>query len=162
MSLYSILVISAAIVLLFLLIRFVTKILAKVLAVVLILAAAAYFLFIWNGGLLNMGSEEFLLYELKDKYCMEENEAVKCECIIDLLLSDVQSRYTAEEIDEIRKSRMETMKVLKESVDLQKDQIELCLKNHDADITLDDFLEDLKNLKLGKKLKEMVQESPGN
>jgi len=160
MSLQSIIIIIIiiGIILAIIILKFITKILAKIIAVLLVVAAIGYLLFFWNGGLVNLGKKDFILYKLEDRYCTEGKNEIKCECIIMPLKRDIESKYTPEEIEELKEDRMKSMEVILKSFEENREEIKDCLKENDAMQFWDDFVEDLKKLELGKKFKELFED----
>ena len=158
MSLQSIIIIIIGIILAIIIIKFITKVLAKIIAVLLVVAAIGYLLFFWNEGLVNLGKKDFILYKLEDRYCTEGKNEIKCECIIMPLKRDIESKYTPEDIEELKEDRMKSMEVILESFEENTKEIKDCLKENNAMQFWDDFVEDLKKLELGKKFKELFED----
>ena len=69
MTIENILILAGLIILAFILIRFLTKFLVKLLVFGIVAALIVYVLFYWNGGILNLGKKDFIIYELEQKYC---------------------------------------------------------------------------------------------
>jgi hypothetical protein len=155
MSLENILILAVLIVLAIVLIRFLTKILVKLVVFAVVAALIVYVLFYWNGGLINIGKDTFILYDLEEKYCQEKMDTVKCECIIQPLIEDIESKYSTEELDEIKKDRGKSVEILMNSIRENQESIKECLQENKSGNAWEEFLEDLKSSWLNRKLKEL-------
>ena len=138
----TLIAIGIIIVVAIILIRFIAQIFFRFIGVLLLLGVAAYFLFFWNGGLLDVGNKDFILYELEEKYCREDNP-VKCDCIIKPIKSDIESRYSSTQIAEFKKDKLKSFKVLYESVNRKKSEIKKCLEDKNALNIWDDFTKEI-------------------
>ena len=74
------------------------------------------------------------------------------------LKRDIESKYTPEDIEELKEDRMKSMEVILESFEENTKEIKDCLKENNAMQFWDDFVEDLKKLELGKKFKELFED----
>jgi RecG-like helicase len=157
MDLTSLIIIVALIIVAAIIIRFAVKVLAKIITVVIVAGLIILVLMFWRDGGLKFKKDKFLLYELEQEYCIEKADTAVCECIVQVLLEDVQEKYSAEEILEISKNRMRTISVLSASLRENKEVINACLKEKDSDITLEKFIRELKSLELGSKLKKLYE-----
>lgn len=155
MSLENILILVALIVLAIIIIRFLTKILVKLVVFAVIAALILYVLFYWNGGLINIGQNNFILYDLEERYCGENIDTVKCDCIIQPLIEDIESKYTSEELDEIKKDRGKSVEILMNSIRENQESIKECLQENKSGKAWEEFLEDLKSSWLNRKFKEL-------
>ena len=155
MSIENILILAVLIVLAFILIRFLTKVVVKLLIFAIIVALIAYVLFYWNGGIINLGKHEFIIYELEQKYCYEKMDTVKCDCIILPLKEDIESKYSAEELDMATQNRQEAIDILMTSIRENQDQIRACLKENNAGHAWKEFIEDLKDSWVSRKFREL-------
>jgi hypothetical protein len=158
MSISSIITIVVAIIVAVILIRVLTKIVAKILAVLLILVALWFILFQWHGGLLNLGRDEFILYDLQEEYCVEKADTAICECVVMVILEDIESQYTPEELSEISKSRSESIDIILESYRKNSEQISNCLKEKDAGIDMEEMMKKIKKLNLDLKIRERLKQ----
>lgn len=138
----TLIAIGIIIVVAIILIRFIAQIFFRFIGVLLLLGVAAYFLFFWNGGLLDVGNKDFILYELEAKYCKEAN-SVKCDCIIQPIKKDIESRYSSSQIAEIQKDKLKSFKILYESVNRKKTEIQRCLGDKKSSNVWGDFMKEI-------------------
>lgn len=85
------------------LIKIIAKVLFKVIIFLAVAGVICYLLFFFNGGLLNSGKKEFVLYALQARYCSEKFDSVKCECTINPLVIALKEEYSSEQIAELNK-----------------------------------------------------------
>ncbi|MCF8381791.1 MAG: hypothetical protein K9H49_19620 [Bacteroidales bacterium] len=156
MTIENILIIAVAIIVSVIIIRFVTKVLAKLIAIAIVVIALYYILFQWNGGLLNLGKNQFIVYDLEEKYCHDEEDLVKCNCIILPLKADIESKYTPEELETLNKDRMEALKIFYKSIEENSQSIKACLEENNSGSAWKEFMEDIKSSPLKKKLNELM------
>lgn len=157
MTLENIIILAVLIVLAFIIIRFLTKILAKLIAFAVVAALIIYVLFYWNGGILNLGKNEFIIYDLEQKYCVEKYDTVKCDCIIQPLKDDIESKYTAEELEALKGKQKESLNILMNSYRENQESIHECLKENNSGDAWKEIIEDLKSSWLNRKLKELLE-----
>lgn len=157
MSVENILILAVLVVLVFIIIRFLTKILAKLIAIAAVAALIIYVLFYWNGGLANLGKDQFILYDLEEKYCSDPVDTVKCECIIQPLKTDIEANYTAEELFELRSNRKKSLDILMDSYRENQEIINNCLKEKNAGSSWKEFLEEIKSSWFKRKVDEVVE-----
>lgn len=158
MDLENIIILAIIIILAFLVIRFVTKILAKVIAFLIVIAVVFYALFYWDGGILSLGNEDFMLYELREKFCEDEKDQTKCNCLIEPLIEDVESKYSPEEIQKIKKNKIKSINIITSSLRSQREEIRQCFRENSEGKTLDESLEEVKNKMLRERLKDLLEE----
>ncbi len=157
MNITDLLVVGAAIILGFIILKFVVKIFFKFIIFLLIAAFAVFVLFFWKGGLLDVGNKDFMLKELHNKYCQtSSDDRIKCECILDPLMSDIYTKYSPEEINKISKDKIESLRIISKSVAKNKSQIMKCLKENNADSLWYSFLSELKNFDFENKLDKTI------
>lgn len=162
MNIESIIVLVIGIILAIVILRFITKILAKIIAFMIVAGFVIVVLFYWNGGLVNLGKENFILYELQKKYCIEKQDTIKCECIIEPLIADIESKYSENEIEELKENRLKSVQIIIQSIEDNRKQIKNCLEEKDSDHGWEDFIQDLKSLKLEKKVKGIIDKFKDN
>ena len=143
MNLQNIIIIIVAIVIGLLLLRFVTKMILKIIVFVMILGLAAYLLFFASGRLKISDNPEDILIGLQEKYCNERLDTVKCECIVFPLLRDLRARYEEEQINELSEDPVKTSRIFLQLIKQNKAEIKECLKKHDTKFTLKDLLDDI-------------------
>lgn len=156
MSIENIITIAMAVIVSVVIIRFVTKILAKLIAIAIVGFALFYVLFQWNGGLLNLGKDKFIIYDLEQKYCVDKMDPVKCNCIVLPLKADIESKYTAEELEKIIDDRVAALKILYQSIEKNRKSIKACLDENNSGGAWKEFIEDIKSSWLKKKLNELL------
>ena len=157
MTIENILILAGLIILAFILIRFLTKFLVKLLVFGIVAALIVYVLFYWNGGILNLGKKDFIIYELEQKYCYEKMDTVKCDCIILPLKEDIESKYSPEELKLATQNRQEALDILMTSIRGNQESIRACLKEHNSGNAWKEFLDDLKDSWVSRKLRELVE-----
>lgn len=154
----NLIVIILMIIAAFIVLRFVVKIIAKIIAFLVILVLIGYLLFFWNGGLLDLGNKDFMLNELEQKYCVEQKDEVKCDCIVKPLINDIEDKYTAEEITQMQERKLKSLRVIVQSLKENKTEIQQCLKERNAEGVWKDFLQDLKNTDVKNEIQEAIDE----
>ena len=157
MPLEDIIILAIAIVVVFLIIRFITRIFFKLIGVLIVIAFAVYLLFFWRGGLLDIGNENFILNELKAKYCTEQPRSAKCECIIEPIYQDIRQKYTEKEIEELQKHKAKSMAVILNSARKKREEIRICLKESNSENQWDEFVDDLKDSDVKQKFKDKIE-----
>lgn len=158
MSPENILILVFLVIAAFIAVRFLTRILAKFIAFAIVVALIIYLLFYWKGGVLNIGQDQFILYELEQKYCVENGDSIKCHCIIQPLIADIESKYSPEEIEKLTESRQESLEALINSIRDNQESIKECLQENNSGSTWKDFQDDLRSSWFNKKLKELIGE----
>jgi hypothetical protein len=124
-----------------LVIRFAAKFLTKVIGLSLLIIGVS--LFMYSKGLGPFKQNYLDLAALEDKYCFEQLDEDKCECIVKVLRDDLKGRFSEAELEEMREQRIKGAYVLKKSLDMQKDVIGFCLKKRGAPSKLKDFQTEL-------------------
>jgi hypothetical protein len=155
MNTQNIIILAIVIIVGIILLKVIARVFIKVLIFIAVAGAILYLLFFFRGGIVNKGEKRFILYEIQSKYCGEKQDTIKCECIINPLLVDLSAKYSKEEIAEISKNPLKTAETLLKLLNDNKKAIKACLKEKDADYAWDDFVNDLKSLKLVDKLKDV-------
>ncbi len=158
MEIENIIILGVVIVLAVIVIKFVTKFLAKLIAFLIVAGLIFYALFYWDGGILSLGNEDFMLYELRQKYCIEEEDKTKCDCLIQPLIDDVESKYSPEEIQRFRRNKIKSINIITSSIRSKRVEIRQCFKENKSDKSLEENLEEIKNKMLRKKLKDLLEE----
>ncbi|MEA2042842.1 MAG: hypothetical protein U9N85_09855 [Bacteroidota bacterium] len=142
-----------AVVLLIILVKLVAKNAIKVAAVVVGIAALGIYLFVVFG---NANEDikfaevltEYTLEDLSNLYCntdMSETDIIKCECIVQPLLQDMKSRFSNEELNNLRERRIKYAAEIAKSYKNQKENIKAKLKKENSLHLLDEIKSDLKN-----------------
>jgi hypothetical protein len=154
MSTENIIILAIAIVLAFVVIRFLTKILAKLIAIAIVIALIVFVLFYWNGGILSMGKDQFIIYDLEEKYCEEEMDTTKCNCIVLPLKADIENQYTAEELAALEGNRKESLEILMNSIRDNSSNIKECLRENNDGKAWKEFTDDLKGSWLNRQVEK--------
>ena len=153
----NIVVVVLAIVVGFIVIKFVAKVIFKLIGFVIILLLTLYMLFYWNGGLLDLGNNHFMLYELEQKFCKTEKKEI-CNCIIQPLIVDVEQQYRPDNIEEIKSNKMKSVKIILKSMHKNKLSIKECLKMNDADSLWGVFKKELLLDNIGSDMKKLLDD----
>ena len=138
-----------------LIIKFVAKKIFKVLAIVIILAGVALY------GFFKFGSDEndikfmeiltkYSIQDLENVYCKEgvsRTDSLKCYCIIKPISTDLHSRFSESELNDLQKKRLRFAKEIIKSISNKKSEIKEKLKDNNALHLLDEFKQDLINRK---------------
>lgn len=158
MSISEIIILAIAIVLAVVVIRFVTKILVKIIAIVLIVAAIGYFLFFFNGGIIDFpSSDKYVIEQLKETYCFEKADTAICDCVISFIMDDINSTYTPEEIMKLKDDQTKAIEAIVKSYSENRFEINDCLKQYNRGYSLEEFRNDLKALDLSTKFNNLVE-----
>lgn len=154
----NVIVIIAAIIIGFIVLKFITKVIVKLISVAVVAGFIIFVLFYWGGGgVLNTGNTGFMLDELEQKYCHEQVSEIKCNCIIEPISNDVRSRFNKQEIAELQQNKMKSMRVLLMSALRNKAQIQKCLRDNNALDEWDKFMKDLKGLDVENQMNDMFK-----
>ena len=148
---FDIIVVIVGIIVLAVIIKKVTKILLKIIGFLFVTGFVIFVLFFWHGGLVNLNYKNFMLKDLKKKYCTEQVDIVKCDCIIKPLLKDVKSKHSFEELNRLEKDKIAAIKVIFKSAKEKKDEIMECLKENEATEKWDEVMDELKGFKIQRK-----------
>lgn len=124
-----------------LLIRFATKFLLKLVGWVLIIGLGMYALYHFGIGPFKQNPISIQTWE--SKYCENPEEVVTCDCIVNPIKNDLESRFTSKELAAIESDRAQMLYVVQRSFGAVKPQIQRCLGNANADKALEDFKNDL-------------------
>ncbi|PIE85919.1 MAG: hypothetical protein CSA05_03305 [Bacteroidia bacterium] len=146
-SFFDILIVIIGIFVLGIILKFIGKLVCKLLSAAFVIVFVLYLLFYWNGGLLDLGNQNFMLYELEAKYCGDKDRQTSCCCIVQPLIEDVTSKYEDEEIEDFQKSKITSIRIIMESLMAKKQEIATCLKENDALDEWDNFISDLEKIK---------------
>jgi hypothetical protein len=121
----SSLIIVLGVVILGLLIKFATKIIAKILGLVALVIVVVGFMYSKGIGPFKETSAD--LKALTAKYCSDPEEAAICDCIIKNAEVDMRKRFTEAEMDTMSRERIRAAYVLKRSLDATKAEAMECL-----------------------------------
>lgn len=159
MSIVDIAVIAGAIVVAFMILRFIGKLLARVVSIIFVAGFVIFVLFYWRGGVLDLGNKDFMLTELQEKYCDEaQYDEIKCNCIIEPLVQDIFSEYSTDEVIEFKENKLKSLKVILKSLSANNKQIMECLRENDALEKWDEFIYELEDTDIDQKFKRKWKE----
>lgn len=126
----------------------ITKTVIKIIAytlIVIILVGAMYY---WHTGNIELHSNKFMMENLKKKYCDNDADSIKCNCIVMPVYEDIKSQYDEKELQAIAKNKVKTIRVVLQSVSRQKENIQSCLRDNNALDQWDAFLKEIKEIEL--------------
>ena len=131
----QILIIIAAVVLSFMALKFVTKLLFR-LIIVLIMFIVFY-----------MGYQHFSGTNILDnisKLCHNNNNNLKCICFTTPVLDDINNRFTNEEIEKIKKNKLKCNIEFGRSFQAKEAEIKACFEKHGETSLLEEILNEIK------------------
>ncbi len=143
----------------FLLIRFFTKTIIKIVLIGLVLAVLGIYAFI----VIDNPEEDisfvqvmtdYTLDDLERLYCKNgtsKTDAIKCKCIITPLSNDMKSRFSSHELKHIKNNRIRYIFELIKSFRNQKSKIKQKLKSNNASHLLKNFGKDINITALKRK-----------
>jgi hypothetical protein len=127
MDLQNIIVLIVTIVLVFFAIKYITKIVFKLLILIVIVL----------GGLIvyQQLSDTNMIDNVESLYCSEGKETnIKCECFVIPILDDLNSRFSLEEIENIKSQKIRSnTEFLKSFTNVEQD-IKVCFKEKNESI----------------------------
>ena len=148
----NVIVIIAAIIVGLIVLKFITKVIVKLVSFALVAGFVVFVLFYWNGGVLNTGNSGFMLDELEQKYCHEQVSEVKCNCIIEPISKDIRAKYSKQELAKLQQNKLKSVAIIGRTAVKHKKEIRDCLRANNALDEWDKFMKDLKNLDIENKL----------
>jgi len=125
----------------FLLLRFAAGVISKLIGFLLIVIGIAIFLY--HQGLGPFERNYLSIAELERKYCVEESEPDKCDCIVQVIKTDLYMRFGEEEIQTWENKRLKDAYALQRSLQENQEEIAVCLAKRDAVNELKEFQRDL-------------------
>ncbi len=149
-------IIAAVIVLAFIVLKFIARVIFKLISFIIVVILAVYLLFYWNGGFLDLGNHDFMLYELEKRYCNNQVDEVKCDCIIQPLLIDINEQYDDAEIEEAKKNKILSLKMIAKSMARKRTEIKDCLSKNGADSVWSSFINEIKEYEMENKIDETL------
>ena len=135
----TILIGAIALIILIIIVRFLTKKAFKILLVVIILAAAGLFGYIYLTGI-------HTIKGLEEKYCNDKSDrtdSLKCVCIVQPISDDFHSRFSDEELENM--NEVTFAKELSKALINKREVIREKLKENNASDLLKDFKDDWKD-----------------
>jgi len=151
-------VIIVAIIIGFLVIRFIAEVLIKIIGSIIVIGFAVYLLFFWNGGLLDLGNKDFMLFELKEKYCDSNYNEVKCNCIVMPIYNEIQTKYTEQQINEFKTNKIKSITIIFETLIHKRSEIHECLKQNNALQAWDEFIDEFRSFDTDNKFSKTYEE----
>jgi hypothetical protein len=129
-----------AIILVFFVLRFAKKIVVKLIGFLLISATVVGLMYYKSWGPFEHNIAE--LSHLQDKYCISNADEDICECIVQPIESDMNQRFTTDELQLLTTQRIKAAYVLKKSMNHTKEQALLCLEKRNAIEKYKQFIHD--------------------
>ena len=123
-----------------LLIKFATKLIAKVVGVMVLVAVVVGFLY--TKGIGPFQDKSLDIASLTEKYCENPEEEAICDCILRKAEADMRNRFNAEEIDALTDERIRAAYVLKMSLDATKPAAMQCLQKRGMEQKYKQFTND--------------------
>lgn len=151
-------VVAVALVIAIVIIKVVTKIVFKLILFGLVAGFVVFFLFYWRGGAINAGNGKILLYEWKQKYCIEKQDDIKCKCIIEPLLTDFSTKYSQSEIEEFKTNKVKEVRALLVSINKNKKEIKERLRKEGALDKWDEFIKEINSWNIDGEAKRIYNE----
>ncbi len=130
---------AIALIVLIIVVRFLTKKAFKILLVVILLAAAGLFGYIYLTGIHTIAG-------LEEKYCNDPSnttDSLKCVCIVKPVSEDLHSRFSEDELENMNEVMF--AKELSKALINKRKEIKLKLKENNASHLWDDFKDDWKD-----------------
>ncbi len=128
----------------------ITKTVIKIIAYSLIVIALVGAMYYWHSGNIDLRSDKFMMEALKNKYCNNPDDSVKCNCIVMPIYEDIKSQYDEKELQSVAKNKVKTIRVVLQSAARQKESIQSCLRDNNALDQWDSFLREVKELELSQ------------
>lgn len=108
------------------LLRFATKIIAKLIGLLLCVVAVIGIMYIYSWG--PFSKNLTAISTLEEKYCEEEGgDKDICECVVAKIKLDVLQRFSNEEIKAIEEDKIKSFRVLTKSMEATKEESIACL-----------------------------------
>jgi len=147
MDLTQIILIIAAIIISFMVIKLVTKTLFKLIIILLVIGVG------WIGYLEFSGTS--VIDTISKLYCNETSgsqidvtrefkDPIKCKCFVLPILHDLNNRFTDSELEKIKKSALKSNTELLKSISNQEKEIETCFESNAAEGMFEEIINDIK------------------
>jgi len=161
MEMNSLLMLGIGLVVIVLIIKFVAKMIFKLIGLVIIIAIAIGYMYFYtdyfethkDNKIINAITDNINVKSLKDyekQFCKDgksEIDLIKCKCIIKPLLNDLKSKYSKKELKELFKNKAAYIKELIAAITRNKEKIKKLLDENNASYLWDETSE---NLQKGK------------
>lgn len=125
----------------FLLLRFASTILIKILGFLFCLVAAVGMMYYFSWG--PFKEYELSVEQLELRYCVTLSDSDLCECVVQPLKRDMEQRFTFEELEKIKNNKAENAYVFKKSLASTKEEAIACLKLKGQEAKYQTFIHDL-------------------
>jgi|TARA_B110000902_G_C13740819_1_gene372751 hypothetical protein len=144
MAITDILLVIAAIILAWIVFKFVTQIIVKIIVFLMLV--------IFSYSLYQTYTSSNIILEFKAQFCDDSQEdSVNCDCIVTPIFSDLNERFTTAALDSLQSNNIESIKELYISLDNKREEITNCfIANGKGDFNIEDLIEKLKNLFFNK------------
>lgn len=138
----------AAILGVYLVMRFSKKILSKLVGLVVFLAIAFGAAYILGLGPFQPNFTD--VYAIEDKYCSgPEKDQDICDCIALPMKNVITSRFSADEVADMKEDKVKSAYVFAKTLSLIKDKSQECLKSKKREDAWKDFASDILPFKIG-------------
>ncbi len=137
-------------------IRFIAKSLGRLIVLLGIIAVAAYFLFFYEGGLLDWGNDRFIMDELHEKHCIRKENPKMCDYIIAPIHKDIHSQYSKQEIAELQSNKLKSLKIIVTSIAKNRAVIYARLKKDKQTHLWDDFIKEVRGKDVEKQFSKQL------
>lgn len=108
---------------------------------VAIVAVVIYF--IYSSSSLIGGNALAKLETLKTKYCNDQTTEVKCRCVAEPILDDLDDRFSADEYAALKNDKLSALQAVKNSYEALKPEIEACTADENAPDAAAEVMTDL-------------------
>jgi|TARA_B110000967_G_scaffold156904_1_gene161979 energy-coupling factor transporter transmembrane protein EcfT len=141
MDLTQIIIIIISIAAAWIVFKLITKFIFKIVLPILILLIGVYFAYQYYG-------PGDLIKSITELYCEGDNiDQVKCECFVEPIISDLESRLSLEEMLELKNNPLKSTEEFHTSYKNKKDVINSCFQEKGESGNLgEDILKDIKKL----------------
>jgi len=158
MELNTIIIIGVAIIICILILKLLSKIAFKIIAIVIVGFGAFYFLNFLNCSSDKSDHQEFIMVELQKKYCKGNKNEAKCKCIINPVLKDIKKDYSKKELRELQGNKLKSLQIIFSSLNENKTQIQRCMKKQNAMGEWDDFVDEITEFDTEGKIKDLWED----
>ena len=133
----NIILVIGAIILGFTLIKLATKILFRIIIVLVILIGS------YIGYQQILGKN--IIDDLSNLYCKKENiDLIKCTCFVEPVLNDLKTRFSIQEIEKLKKNKLKSNAEFIKSYKIKEVEIQDCFETLGENTILEEILKDIK------------------
>lgn len=139
-NLTQIMIVMIALVAAWIVFKLITRIIFKIILPILIILIGGYFAYQYYGP----GN---LIEDITELYCEGNNiDEVKCECFIKPIISDLESRLSAEDLIELKNNSLKSAEEFHKSYKNKQEEINSCFESKGKTKNMaDDLFEDIKD-----------------